>query len=411
MSLIFRVGRNDDVPAAAELARHSFPGVPRNLEEWQHELADSPRGGLDALWVASRGGTMAGFCQLYPLTQWVAGQRLPVMGLGTVAISPTERRRGLAGQMIEAAFHHAIERGDVASALFPFRTSFYRRLGYGFAGEVHQYTFPPAALAVTEERAGVTLASTANDRAAISRVYDRWVVGQSGQIAREGRLWDAVWRPDVHGVLFRGAGGEPGGYALFRYETGGSRAVEVQEIVWTEPLARAALHAWVATLGDQWERIVYPAHPEEGFGERLGELRNGSIEAPRWHFWFPAAVVLRGPMFRLLHLERAWSARAVNVGDPLTVALEVQDPQVPANQGSWRLVLADQRVQVRRGDGGSGADLRLTTTVETLSRIFIGDLAPSAAVMAGLATADRHEPVALLDGLLRVPRPWMFDRF
>lgn len=409
MSLLFRSARSDDLAAAAELAGHSFPGVPRTLEEWEGELASSPRGDLDALWIGQRAGRMAGMCLLFPLSQWIGGERFPVMGLGTVAISPTERRRGVAGEMIVAGFRHAIERGDVASALYPFRTRFYRKLGYGMAGEAQQYIFPPAALPDDERRSEVVLVDSEDARAAVARIYREWAPARTGQLTRDGREWEIVWRGDARGVVYRGEGG---GYAIFRYDTGTPRTVVVDEIAWTSAAARAALHGWLASLSDQWERIVYPAHPEEGFGERLRELRHGEITAPRWHFWFPAAVMLRGPMFRLLDLERAWSGRPVAPGEPFELALEVRDDHLPGNDGNWRLRLEGGRVEVRRGDAGARApDLRLTMPIETLSRLFIGDLTPSMAVTAGLATADRTDRLTRLDPLLHLPRPWMFDRF
>jgi hypothetical protein len=46
-----------------------------------------------------------------------------------------------------------------------------------------------------------------------------------------------------------------------------------------------------------------------------------------------------------------------------------------------------------------------------LSRIYISSLTASAAVAAGVASSDRHGRLHSLDRLLRLPRPWMFDRF
>ncbi|HET7321022.1 MAG TPA: sterol carrier protein domain-containing protein, partial [Longimicrobiaceae bacterium] len=59
----------------------------------------------------------------------------------------------------------------------------------------------------------------------------------------------------------------------------------------------------------------------------------------------------------------------------------------------------------------AGADVTLRLGISALSRLFIGSLAPSDAVAAGLAEADRPERLPHLDAALRLPEPWTFDRF
>jgi predicted acetyltransferase len=56
--------------------------------------------------------------------------------------------------MVREAFRHSLERGDLASALYPFRVTFYERLGYGLAGEVLQYQLPPESLPDDPRSAG-----------------------------------------------------------------------------------------------------------------------------------------------------------------------------------------------------------------------------------------------------------------
>jgi predicted acetyltransferase len=334
------------------------------------------------------------------------------MGLAGVAIAPTHRRRGLAGALVSSGFGHAMERGDVASALYPFRTRFYARLGYGMAGEALQYQFPPEALPDSPERAAVRLVDLATDLPALRRVYDTWAPRDNGQLERMEHSWNRVLEGDRDAVLYQNGRGEVEGYLVFRYHAGeprAGRAMEVEEIVWTSAAARRGLYGWLGSLGDQWRQIVYRAHPEEGFAERLSELRNDAREVRRWHFWFPAATVQMGPMFRLLDVERAFQLRRVPEDVKLTLGLEVADEQIARNRGSWRLRLEDGSAQVERTDGPAEATLSLG--IGTLSRLFVGALSPSAAVACDLARIDRPDLLRALDAALLLRRPWMFDRF
>jgi predicted acetyltransferase len=413
LSLVFREGRPEDVAAVARLGAHSFPAVGRSLPEWEENLSDSPLGGVETLWVGADGGEIVAACRLYRFQQWIAGATIPIMGLGTVAISPIARRRGIAGRMAVAAFRQSRARGDYASALYPFRTSFYRNLGYGLAGEVLQFRIPPSALPDHPGRSRVTLMRTDDDRAAAETVYDRWAPCQTGQLVRSRRAWELVWDGEGrHGALYRDETGEPAGYAAFRYDAAGDRGVRglhVEEIAWLDREARLALYGWLASLGDQWDHLLYRAHPDESFSEYLSELRFPAEDVARWHFWFPAAHALYGPMFRLLDVRRAWIARPVEPGN-FALALEVHDTHLPDNGGVWTLRMEAGRVCVEKGSRDR-ADLRMQADIETLSRIYIGAISPSVAVSAGLATVDRAELLPNLDLLVRVPRPWTFDRF
>lgn len=415
MSLALRTGTVEDVPQFARIAAHSFPAVGYSLPEWEEYLRTDPRGTPeDTFWVGEEEGRLTAGCRLYRFEQWIGGARLPMMGLGTVAISATDRRRGLAGQLVASGLRHARERGEIVSALYPFRTSFYRRLGYAVAGEVVQYRLPPTAFPDHEGRRRVELVESSSARGEIASVYDRWAPGQTGQLVRPPHAWDPVWQRDTrHGALYRNEEDTPTGYLVYRYHTDaqrGWRGVEVEECAWLEPTARLALYGWLSSLRDQWDFIIYRAHPEEAFPELLGEIRYPAEGIPRWHFWFPTGVVLNGPMFRILDLPRAWTARPVHPPRPLVLALEVHDPQIEENSGSWTLRLEEGGVEVARGEAET-ADLRMRLSIETLSRIFIAGISPSLAARAGTAEIDDARALPLLDAALALPRPWTFDRF
>lgn len=416
MSERFRPARADEVAAVARLSAHSFPGVGRPPAAWEDSLSAGPFGGTETLWVAEEEGRPVASCRLLPLRQWIAGAPLPVMGLGTVAVAPTHRRRGLAGRLVEAGMRRARERGDVASALYPFRASFYERLGYGLAGEAHQYRLPPRALPDDPAaRARVRLVESAADQARMRAVYAAVARGQTGQLERTERSWRAVWDGSDGGaaVLVLGEDGAPEGYAIVRYPPAvfpERRPLEVEEQGWTTPAGRRGVHAWLASLGDQWGELLYRAHPDEGFAERVEEPRLPPGAVGGWGLWFPSAVLLRGPMFRLLDVRAALEQRRVHDGHAATLRLEVDDPQLPENRGPWRVRLEEGRLRVERDDGGD-VDVTVQAGIGTLSRIYVGALEWGHALASDRLHADRPEAIPALDAAFRVPRPWTFDRF
>lgn len=379
-------------------------------------LLNGAHGGLEALWVGDEDGRLVAACQLLWLRQWIGGSAQPVMGLASVAIAPTHRRRGLAGRMLTAGFEHARERGDIGTVLYPFRASYYESLGYGLAGEAHQYQVPPQVLPDNKkERQRVRLIDGEADERAIREVYAAGARLQTGQLERTPRTWRSVWDgSDGAAVLYRGESGEPEGYAIVKYRADlplDERFLEVSERIWLTLGAQQGLYGWLSSLGDQWRELVYRAHPEENFGDQLAEPRLPPLSNPNWGLWFPSATLLRGPMFRLLDVPGGLAARSFVGDSELVLALDVQDEQIPENRGPWRVLLQGERVQVEPLGAGDTVDATLTLPISTLSRIYIGAIAPWQAVAGGWATIDHPDVLPLLDVAFHLPRPWMFDRF
>lgn len=411
MSLSFRQGGSADVEGVAHLASHSFPALGFTHAEWVERIGDSPFGDTDNLWLAEEAGRLVAGSRMYRFEQWIGGARFPMMGLGLVTNSAAHRRRGIASDLVASGLRHSRERGDVVSVLYPFRTSFYQRLGYGMAGRVNQYRFAPKMLKDFEERSRVAIVDSDKDRADVRAVYDRWAPTQNGMMVRRDRQWEPVWR-GRHGVIVRDQKGEATGYAVFAYSAEaarGGRFIEIVERAWLDHDARRALYGWFSSLSDQWDFLLYRAHPDEPFEEHLAEIRLPAEGIARWGFWFPSAVVQQGPMFRILDLQKAWAGRPIRAAEPLVVRMRVDDPQIRENSGDFDLVLDGANAEIRSPAGKF--DLRLAIGISALSRLFIGSLRLRAAIEAGLARVDDFSAVDAFQHAIDLPSPWMFDNF
>jgi predicted acetyltransferase len=412
--LSYRFARDDEIGDLGRLIGHSFPGPARTAAFWQEHLRHPAYGGgTETLLVGEDAGRPVAACQIHPLRQWVGGAALRTAGIGTVAVSPSHRRRRLGAELVTAALREARARGDSASALYPFRVAFYQRLGYGQAGEALQYHVPPETLPDSPERMCVELLDHERGRSEALRLYGEWARTQNGQLERTARLWTQICAtPDTALAGYRSGDGALEGYALVVYRPDlprQERFLEVDELVWTTDRARRGLYAWIASLGDQWERVVIRALPSHRLGDWLREPRLPPGAAPLWRLWAPAATLMHGTMFRLLDVRACWERRRIRPVASTSVALELVDAQFEENRGRWRLALDGERVAVDRDDGAADVTLRLD--VATLSRIYIGALAPTLAFEAGLLECDRTERLAALDDALKLPEPWTFDRF
>jgi predicted acetyltransferase len=376
-----------DVEAMAQLWAEAFPEKP--AERRKREIREGMTyGDLSDCWVVRQQGRIAGALRTYRFTTYLWGRAYPTMGLAGVATAPDFRRRGLGRRMCRAALEIAHERGDVLSALFPFRTSFYRDLGYTLVGSLHRYRFHPGELATYPGWDRVVRDPTEGETQARA-IYSRVAPATNGLVHRTERMWSFVHEEDTYLYLHRNEHGDSTGYIVVRGEGGppDRSTLHVVEMVAENREAYLALLGWLSVQRDQWARVVYDAVPGENFMRRLAHPRTHGSGNPRG-LWFHSAHLLRGPMLRIIDLERFLSGdspgssdpadpadaadagavdrqgpatdrngstegvagptggtapsvgegrvtSAIRSGEPLTQRFQLRDAQIPDNQGVW----------------------------------------------------------------------------
>lgn len=313
----------------AALWAEAFPEKP--AERRARELREGlTYGDLSDCWVVEVDGRLAGALRTYRLQMHFWGRALPTMGLAGVAVAPDFRRRGIGRRMCLASMIMARERGDALCALFPFRTSFYRELGFALVGELHRYRFPAADLATYPGwdrvvRAPETGASEAR------KLYARVAASSNGMLERTERMWTFLDVDGTHLYLHLDPRGQPTGYVVVRGRGGPADAarLRVKELIALDREAYLGLLGWLSVQRDQWGTIVYDALPGEAFHRRLAHPRTRGSGAGRG-LWFHSAALLRGPMLRLL------DPAAVLDGADDDGRLQIRDPHLAANQGRWQ---------------------------------------------------------------------------
>jgi predicted N-acetyltransferase YhbS len=80
--------------------------------------------------VAVDGNRLVGSVQIFNRTIQLAGETIPLGGIGSVATHPEHERRGIATELLRRAIDEMTARGMALSLLFTDRISFYQRLGW-----------------------------------------------------------------------------------------------------------------------------------------------------------------------------------------------------------------------------------------------------------------------------------------
>ncbi len=83
---------------------------------------------------------------LIPMQINVRGHIFSMGGVGAVTTAPEARRKGYARALMQHILAACYESGSPVSTLYPFRESFYQRLGYVGFPQIHDVQFDPTAL-------------------------------------------------------------------------------------------------------------------------------------------------------------------------------------------------------------------------------------------------------------------------
>nr|MBN1229462.1 GNAT family N-acetyltransferase [Anaerolineae bacterium] len=264
------------------------------------------------------------------MTQNVRGGLFAAGGVWGVATHPGARRKGYSKQVMRHLLAAAHDQGQVFSTLYPFRESFYQRLGYVAFPMLRMAKFSPAGLLplISQEIEGqVELYS-------ITEAYDTYRnYLEAMRMSTHGLgLFDypdkesAIRRNGVWVALAK-ANGEVEGLMLYslKGDMPTMFTFNAQRLYYRTSRGRYLLLSWIARHIDQAETVEILVSPTEQPETWWPDLR---INVERW--FFP-------PMGRVMDVAGLGGMEA-GTGQ---VVLGIADLLCPWNEGIWQLAVED----------------------------------------------------------------------
>lgn len=302
-------------------------------------------------------------CAVHTMSENVRGKVYPMGGVGGVATLPQGRRKGYVRNMMSYGFELMREQGMVISTLYPFRESFYERLGYAEFAKNRFATIIPEHLAPL---LSIPLPGSV-EQLAIEDCFDEWWAfleqlqptrhgfalfnkSHAAEWRDENECWVAMVREDQ---VITGA-------MTFRI-TGHTEALVADTFYYTTPAARFQLLAWIGRHVDQVGEAVIelgPAeYPELWYRDLVA--RTSTIHKDSW----PA------PMGRIVSVAGIGGMTVESEG---SIAVTIVDDQCPWNNGVWTFT----------GDGGAltvtnGGDPVCHLTIQGLSALVWSGMDPA----------------------------------
>ncbi|MEV6595585.1 GNAT family N-acetyltransferase [Actinoplanes sp. NPDC051346] len=348
-----------------------------------------------SLIVEEGGQTLAG-AAAFPMRQNVRGAVHDMAGIASVSTHPSARRRGFVRQLMTRLMGQMREQGCAVSALYPFRPSFYGKLGYVGVPRVRTATFAPEGLSHLlgaelpgeverlpisdgfDEFHALTLRML-RERHGFS-VYDET---RTAEFRVSPSLWVAIARVD----------GEVVGAVTYRIDQYGGDLI-ADDLLTTGPLGRALLLQFFARHVDQVTRIVLTIGVDEVpelWGTDLAVLTQGQVR-------FPGKC---GPMVRLLSID---ALNGLHAGADLGVTVDVVDDELIA--GRYRISGNAGTLAVEE----SKDEPQATLTCAGISALAYGVLDPVEVMTRGFGQVEAPA-VEALNALFPKKMPYLFADF
>ena len=384
-ALRYRPARRTDVDTLADLGARAYRVA--SVEKRREFYTDHPRFTLRDVRVGELDGQLVASLVLYPLRAFVRGRPVPMAGIGSVAVSPEHRRRGLGEALMRAALRELRAGGRALVMLYPFRESYYRKLGFGTCELAHQFAVSAANLPLSDESRHVRRLLP-RDRERVQQLYSRAALAGHFMLERSPAWWTRrLWTyPGEWLVVERQRGGLEG---YLHYDVDSAKgpfklALSVNELVATTPEAHRALIGYLGSLREQVEEIHIATRADHVWPLLLKDAQN-LHPGPELGTLHDTGNLASGAMLRLTDVRAALEAMPIQPLARGELRLEVEDPVLPANtrayhlkaDGVWHLTVSPAGV-------GRGGQQHLRAPVDVLAAIVSGALSAKTASQVGL---------------------------
>jgi predicted acetyltransferase len=375
----------DQLAMVIDVRNRSF-GIGSTDETWHRvagEMIDQRRfvGVLD-------GDTVVAAARILDFQHWWLGRKVPMAGIAGVVVAPEYRGRGVGSLLMRGVLGRAREFGVPLTALYPATVPIYRHLGYEFGGGRYRFSFPTAELRTLGGR-DVVLRKGGPDDAEL--LLDLVATVRAGNQESGMLVWPAdrirEWLGDEKTFCYIAEDG----FVVYSWDDGD---LGIDEIVAGSEQTLRALWSVVGS-GSSIARWVHAyVGPHDPIHLLLGKEADVTARIQRW-------------MLRLVDAPAAISARGWSPGAALDLPLEIDDPELTGNSGSWSLRVATDKAELVRSEPRPGA---LRVNARGLACLYAG--VPLATLRrTGLASAGVTEDDAKVDAAFAGPVPYMLDYF
>lgn len=417
MGLIAHWVGEEEIDRVAETRLRCYAPAAKDMEHFKDRARNDPYINSGDFLLVERDGRAVGTVTSYSLTMWVRGAPIPCQGVAWVGTIKTERRKsgansaaagpGVATVVMNEVLRKGRERGEMISALMPFRNSYYEHFGYGIVERRCDWTLPISVLP-TGSFEGLRFYEP-DDLEFLADCRQRIVQAGQCDIQRTDRMWQTYLKKAEDGftIVDRPAeGGAARGWLTFLHQKeSGKDLIRITDMGFDSPAAMMRQLYFLASLRDQFSTVILTLPADLPLNRLLKETQiphrpvNHLTAEVRPYTRMQARVLDHKKLIELMHFPpeiRGQAAVRVRESEGHVSSFSME---FNGGRASVTPLQREQKGCLQCGD-------------KLWASIIFGELPATRAAALGLIEAGDHKALALLDAALSIgPLPFSREFF
>ncbi|MFF2755500.1 enhanced intracellular survival protein Eis [Psychrobacillus sp. NPDC058041] len=398
---MIRLLEKEDFEQAVKIYALAYPGM--GLQPTEKKVAfverlireQEEQTGIRYYGYFSHNDELLGVYALHDFEGNVNGKFQRVFGIGMVAVHLLHKKEKIAFKLL-SHFHELARHENVSLVtLYPFKPSFYQKMGYGFGPTRYEFKIKPNALIANGEKALVKFLST-EDEEEIVRLYNDCAETTHGMMKRTWSERQHIKNGVKQYVGVEEEGKLIGALAFTLQPVKDSNFIHhhlvVSEWIWTKPSAYKQLASWLQSQHDQVDRIIFRTN-DKSF---IHALTNPSNDSNRIipSVYHEVATTGTGLMYRItnvidfIHEMNFQSCRKPNENTKLL--LFVKDTFLDEQNGLYELTFNGDFWNVTK-QSSSKDEVNLIIGIHDLSSWWMGCVSLEALHQYGGVTISNVE--------------------
>ncbi|MGF7057579.1 GNAT family N-acetyltransferase [Brassicibacter mesophilus] len=195
---------------------------------------------------------------LYDFTMKLFSTKILAGGVGSVAIDLLHKKDKAAKELITYFINHYRKKESPIVLLYPFRTDFYKKMGFGFGTKKNQYKVKSQRLPKGKTKTKVSYLNI-EDKDLLNDCYNRFLDNTNGMIEKTEREIEGIFKNPSNRVVGYKNNDKIEGYMTFTFKAGESGSFVVNDIFVNEFIynTREALTELMTFLHSQDDQIRY----------------------------------------------------------------------------------------------------------------------------------------------------------
>lgn len=402
MRRIFKLNENH-IDKYADITFRSYPSFKdfstRAMEEYKNHIAHIMKNHQDVTFYgAFDDGEMVGVMRLFDFKMNLFGEIVSTSGVGFLGVDPVHKKKKVALDLMKF-YERLYRKNDLPIALLlPFKTDFYKIMGYGFGTKLDQYRIATKNIPDCKEKSNIKYVTEDEQFNMLLQCRNNIVKKTHGMpLNLSGELEDMKNISSTQIVANYNEKGRIDGYITFEFQNtkeGNFNAnnIYVHELVYENPITLRKLLGFLRKQEDQVQLVIFNTKDENFhylFGDPTNDSRNhvdfGHIETNTQSI---------GIMYKLLDIKSAFkqlSYRNYNNSNLKVRFLikddylkDVEEVIVHFNNGIASIDVTDYQVTA-------------TLLLSDFSSLFLGSTSISALYRLGLLKLDNLSYLSQLD--------------